>query len=66
MDELEAYKAALEPSDKTKARYMGEFSFNITHYDEDGEEYRVKQYVPWTTIKEIMKAIVDYKESLTD
>lgn len=48
---------ALTPSGETKAEYIGEFSWN--HYVDDGAggEFPVKMVVPWTTIKEIMKAI---------
>ena len=48
---------ALSPDGDTKAAYMGEFSFNITEYGDDGGEIARKIYVPWTTIKEIMAAI---------
>lgn len=49
--EVERLREALTPSAATKAAYMGEFEFQsgagITHC------------VPWSTIKEIMKAISD-------
>ena len=48
---------ALTPSADTKAAYMGEFSFCISEFDEDGEEFARVVDVPWTTIKDIMKAI---------
>ena len=48
---------ALTPSGDTKAAYMGEFAFNLRRVDEAGDEYSEKVYVPWDTIKEIMKAI---------
>ncbi len=59
---LEAEKAglvkAVTPSPKTKAAYIGEFHFDWTVWDPNGEEqitHRVQ--VPWTTIKQIMSAI---------
>lgn len=48
---------ALTPSAETKAAYIGEFTFTSEIADSDGEPLDVKHYVPWTTIKEIMKAI---------
>lgn len=48
---------ALTPSADTKAAYMGEFSFCISEFDEDGEEFARVVDVPWTTIKDIMEAI---------
>lgn len=48
---------ALTPSSETKAAYMGEFMFPMEGRDEDGEEHTIQVYVPWTTIKDIMKAI---------
>lgn len=51
-------REALTPSADTKAAYWGEFSFNIDDRDEDGEECSRKVGVPWTTVKEIMAAIV--------
>ena len=57
-----ALREALEPRGDTKAAYMGEFSFTIEDYreNEEGEDelYSRKVYVPWTTIKEIMAAIL--------
>lgn len=50
---------ALTPSGDTKAAYMGEFAFSLQRVDEFGDEYSEKVYVPWDTIKEIMKAIRD-------
>ena len=54
---VKALEEALEPDGDTKAAYMGEFSFPVQMINEDGEEQEYKQYVPWTTIKEIMTAI---------
>lgn len=48
---------ALTPSAETKAAYMGEFSMNIPEFDDDGNEYIRPTNIPWTSIKEIMKAI---------
>ena len=50
---------ALTASGDTKAAYMGEFHFPLTTTDEDGEEVTSRTYVPWTTVKEIMAAILD-------
>ena len=56
-------REALTPSGHTKAAYHGEFDFNITDtvFDPDAEEFievQRKIYVPWTTVKEIMAAIL--------
>ena len=48
---------ALTPSAETKAAYIGEFRWAEEREDEDGETYVEFHDVPWTTIKEIMKAI---------
>lgn len=53
---------ALTPNAKTKAAYIGEFSFYHTITDSNGEEITQKITVPWTTIKEIMLAI--HKQAL--
>lgn len=46
------------PSAATKAAYMGEFSFIAGEYvDDEGEPHTQVEAVPWTTIKDIMKAI---------
>lgn len=54
---LQAMEEALTPSGSTKGAYMGEFSFVETYFDEDGDEQSQEILVPWTTIKDIMKAI---------
>lgn len=56
--ERDALIAALTPSLETKAAYMGEFSFRFPVFDENGRERVMTPNVPWTTIKEIMKAIL--------
>lgn len=60
---LAKMREALTPSAETKAAYIGEFSltFPIAYTDEDGvpQEEQRKINVPWTTIKQIMKAIRD-------
>jgi hypothetical protein len=48
---------ALTPSRETKIAYSAEFNFNIRQINEDGDEVPWAVTVPWTTIKEIMKAI---------
>lgn len=55
--EMAGLREALEPSDETKAAYSGEFKFEIEDEDSDGFEMWRDVTVPWTTIKEIMKAI---------
>ena len=55
---VEKLREALTPSGDTKATYMGEFSFMIADFDENGEEMDRKVYVPWDQIKEIMAAIL--------
>lgn len=52
-------REALTPSGATKAAYIGEFKFPIECRDEDGEPCDREVVVPWTTTKEIMKAILD-------
>ena len=54
---LAAAEEALKPSAETKAEYMGEFSWKEESLDEYEEPCLRTIYVPWTTIKEIMKAI---------
>jgi undecaprenyl pyrophosphate synthase len=50
---------ALTPSGDTKAAYMGEFKFDTIAWDDEEEcEVRSSIYVPWDTVKEIMKAIL--------
>lgn len=49
---------ALTPSADTKAAYIGEFSFNHAVRDQDGHEDWEPIKVPWTTVKEIMSAIL--------
>lgn len=63
--EIAALRSALKPSTKTKAAYIGEFSFPKTYTDEYGDEVTVNVSVPWTTIKEIMKAISAFAASPT-
>ena len=56
------WREALTPSAETKAAYTGEFTFpfEIVGEDEDGfpEPHAISIPVPWTTIKEIMAAIL--------
>ncbi len=56
--EIERLKAALTPSAETKVAYGGEFSFSLCVGEEDGEEMFERITVPWTTVKEIMAAIL--------
>ena len=57
---LNSLMEALTPSAATKAAYIGEFSF-ATHefYDENGDMVVQGVTVPWATIKDIMKVIVN-------
>ena len=55
--ERDALREALKPSGDTKYAYIGEFRFNVADVDENGDETRRLVSVPWTTIKEIMRAI---------
>lgn len=55
--ERDALLEALEPSADTKQAYMGEFEIRYTQVDEDSNEHSAKMHVPWTSIKDIMKAI---------
>ena len=48
-------EAALTPSGETKGAYSGEFPGPGNH-----------EFVPWTTIKDIMKAIREYAAVLED
>lgn len=52
--EVARLREALTPSGATKAAYIGEFSFEIEIEIKGG-----KVYVPWTTVKEIMAAILN-------
>jgi hypothetical protein len=63
---IETLRAALTPSAETKSAYMGEFSFPKTYTDEYGDEISVNMSVPWTTIKEIMKAISARVAAISD
>lgn len=60
---VEGMKEALTPSSKTKAYHIAEYKFPIELYDnENGEEYVHEVHVPWSTVKEIMKAILTSTE----
>jgi hypothetical protein len=54
----EGLREALTPSAATKAAYLGEFKITLHRTDEAGDEYTEDVMVPWTTIKEIMAAIL--------
>ena len=60
-DENKRLRDAMTPSGDTKATHIGEYSFSfpMAGQDEDGEHVEWDQNinVPWTTVKEIMKAI---------
>jgi hypothetical protein len=57
MAENRKLREALTPSAETKAAYIGEFKFTAYEADE------AFVTVPWTTIKEIMAAIMKRAES---
>ena len=65
---VKALEAALTPSAATKAAYIAEFTFNTEQWDdeagEDGEGavVIVPVTVPWTTVKEVMRAIMSFAE----
>jgi hypothetical protein len=56
--EIAALREALTPSAETKSAYIGEFRFEVSRVDEFGDELSTRYDVPWTTIKEIMAAIL--------
>lgn len=58
--ENERLRAALTPSAETRTAYIGEFSFLRTSTDEHGNELYERITVPWTTVKDIMKAIREH------
>lgn len=59
---IEAWEDATTPSGRTKHLHIGEYSFELETMDEDGEPFSQKITVPWTTVKDIMKAIrADYE-----
>lgn len=62
--ERDALLEALTPSAETKAAYMGEFKVSFPSVDEDGEEALTVADVPWTAIKEIMRAIRSRAEAI--
>ncbi len=53
MADVHNYIEALTPSGATKGAYIGGFTFGVVN----GDDQRMVVSVPWTTIKEIMKAI---------
>jgi hypothetical protein len=53
-----AMREALTPSEGTKAAYIGEFSIPVHAFDEDGQDHRWSEMIPWTTIKDIMAKIL--------
>lgn len=59
--QLELMKDELNPSAYTKRKHIGEYKFDkeVSEYDEDGDmvENCIECTVPWTTVKEIMKAM---------
>lgn len=52
-----------DSSSDLKSEFMGEFSFEEEHYDEEGNDYFIKKIVPWTTTKEIFAKMSNYVKS---
>lgn len=44
-----------------KAKFIGEFSFEREVYDEDGNEVNEKIVIPWTTMKDIYRAMSQHR-----
>lgn len=59
--EIAKLREALTPSADTKAAYIGEFSFGVTLRAGNEEAHRSVE-VPWTTVKEIMAAILAHAD----
>ena len=55
--EVKALREALDPN-LTKAAYIGEFRQRVKYRDEFGEDVVMECDVSWTTVKEIMAAII--------
>jgi len=55
--ERDALREALTPSAAAKAAYEGEFHMGVTLRVRGQEDYR-RVPIPWTTIKDIMSAIL--------
>lgn len=51
-------REALTPSTATKQAYIGEFTYSCQGVDERGDACTERRTVPWTSIKEIMAAIL--------
>lgn len=55
--------AALTPNAETKRAYIGEFHFHAEiGVDENGDDAVARVMVPWTTVKDIMAAILTRAE----
>lgn len=61
-DTIQRMRDALTPSGETKGAYMGEFSVRLPVFDAHGHDTYRHINVPWTVIKEIMKAIKSHAE----
>jgi hypothetical protein len=57
-ERIRSLHEALTPSAETKAAYIGEFTIPWPVIGEDGDDHIIRINVPWTTIKEIMCAIL--------
>ena len=64
-EENKRLREALTPSVATKFAYSmeDEVTFWRTEFEEDGHEVRIREIVPWITIKTIMKMILARADS---
>ena len=63
--ENERLRAALTPTAQTKAVYSGEFTMTLKEVDDYGDDRSIRVAIPWTSIKEIMRAIEKYADEQT-
>lgn len=63
--EVAALREALTPSGATKAEYLGEFRFTEEIHDdlEEDEGRTIDLIVPWTVVKDVMKAVTARAEA---
>ena len=55
---VRAFEEALTPSGETKGAYHGEFYHEREFTDDEGNSQVVREYIPWTVTKDIMRAIL--------
>ena len=63
--EIERLWAALTPNAQTKAAYIGKFTMTLKEVDDYGDDRSLRVTIPWTSIKEIMRAILKYADEQT-